>query len=368
MALVIVSGLPCSGRTSVCASLQSDFQARIAAASAPSASTSSSTPAAIPRRIQIVADDTVHTPRSAYALQTQEKPARASYLSAVSRALGKDVLVLADGGSGLNIKGFRYQLWCAAREQGVRCVSLHVYASPEECKRRNTERRATGADSYDDDTIDDMMKRYEEPNAMTRWDSPLFLVKSAPPIPSSSTASSGASQAQGSSASGNDPDAIPFDEIWKSATESAPRKAPSVVVPHRQTTSNYLSALETVTQATITHVLSASAASSSSIPIPPYTNLNLKLPASVADRPLTLSALQRLRRQFVKMHSTGMASGSEIASARDADTRSIRSGAGQAGGGGSGGAVTPAKKPDGAPVDVEEQIARKFVGWLEQTL
>ncbi|KAE8240341.1 hypothetical protein A4X13_0g7848 [Tilletia indica] len=373
MALIIVSGLPCSGRSSISSSLRANFEQRI---SSPTPSSSSVTPTtAQPRRVHTVSDDTVHTPRSAYSAQVLEKPARASYLSAVSRAFGRDVVVLADGGAGLNIKGFRYQLWCAAREQGVRCVTLHVYASPEECKRRNAARRAAGEEAYDDETIEDMLKRYEEPNAMTRWDSPLFLVKSESPIADASSATAEADpEKDGDVGIDVDPDAgIPYDEIWKAATEAAPRKAPAVVVPHRQTTSNYLSALESVSQSIINTVLALSSNSLSSLPIPlpstPSHKLSLTLPASAVERPPTLSALQRLRRQFVKMHSTGLASGSEIASARDADTRALRTGANQGKGGeGKEGLSVAGSVTAPAGSTIEDDIARKFVGWLEQSL
>ncbi|CAD6918885.1 unnamed protein product [Tilletia controversa] len=367
MALIIVSGLPCSGRSSITTSLTTNFEQRLSP-------TSTSTP----RRLLTISDNTVHTPRSAYAAQTLEKPARASYLSAVSRGLGKDVVVLADGGAGLNIKGFRYQLWCAAREQGVRCVTLHVYASPEECKRRNAARREAGQEAYDDETIEDMLKRYEEPNAMTRWDSPLFLVKSEPPI---ADARAGPSSSAGMREDGalvdDSADAIPYDEIWKAATETAPRKAPAVVVPHRQTTSNYLSALESVSQSIINHILSLTTASPTpptSLPIPlPSSSqkITLKVPPSATERGLTLSALQRLRRQFVKMHMTGLASGSEIASARDADTRALRSGGGggqEKGADGPGSGSGSGSASSGGGSTIEDEIARKFVGWLERSL
>ncbi|KAL9933099.1 hypothetical protein V8E36_007817 [Tilletia maclaganii] len=373
MALVIISGLPCAGRSSVAQSLTAEFESRLASSSSSASTSTSSSQPQLPKRILTVSDDTVHTTRSAYSAQVLEKPARASYLSAVARALARDVIVLADGGAGLNIKGFRYQLWCAAREQGVRCLTLHVYASPEECKKRNATRRASGEESYDEETIEDMLKRFEEPNAMTRWDSPLFLVRSE-----HATTASAEGNGAASTASGVDDDRppIPYEEIWKAAVESTPRKAPAVVVPHRQTTSNYISALESITQSIISQIL-ASQSLSTTIPIPlpssPSTPIALQLPPSAAERPLTLSALQRLRRQFVKMHSTGLASGSEIATSRDSDTRAIRSGTGPAPGGGRGGGAAHRENGNAAAAGstsdaTEDEIVRKFVSWLGQTL
>ena len=145
MALIIISGLPCSGRSTRATELVKDFERRIASSSTSPALASIS-------RIEIVSDATVHNAKGCYSTQRLEKPARASYLSAVTRSIGKDCITVADGGAGLNIKGFRYQLWCAAREEGVRCVSVQVHAPPEICKQWNQSRRAREEESYDDDT------------------------------------------------------------------------------------------------------------------------------------------------------------------------------------------------------------------------
>ena len=56
--------------------------------------------------------------------QRTESRARAAYLSSVRRAIAPTRIVIADGGAGTHIKGFRYELWCAARELGVRCATV----------------------------------------------------------------------------------------------------------------------------------------------------------------------------------------------------------------------------------------------------
>lgn len=69
-----------------------------------------------------------------YREARSEKDARATFYSAVKRALGKDSIVIADG---LNyIKGFRYQLYCEAKAtQTPSCVVSNlgfVYGSTRE--------------------------------------------------------------------------------------------------------------------------------------------------------------------------------------------------------------------------------------------
>lgn len=124
MALVIVSGLACSGRSTRSNQLASYFQDQINNNSSDSTSSTSST--WLPSKVVIVSDSTVHSSKSIYSNQLKEKPARASYLSAVVRSLDPQSIVIADGGAGTNIKGFRYQLWCAARELRVRCLSVSI--------------------------------------------------------------------------------------------------------------------------------------------------------------------------------------------------------------------------------------------------
>ena len=121
-------------------------------------------------------------------------------MSAVKRALGKDTIVIADG---LNyIKGYRYQLWCEAKAVGTRCCVVHVGTSVETCRQWNRRRReAAGAEKedglreqdadgggskrgdtgddkgyYEEEVFEQLVYRYEEPNGMNRWDSPLFTV------------------------------------------------------------------------------------------------------------------------------------------------------------------------------------------------
>ncbi len=107
MALIIVSGLASSGRSTRSALIKDDLERRIKEAGSAASSSSS---LQLPNRVVIVSDHDVHVGRSAYSSQRTEKPARASYLSAVTRALGKDTIVIADEeqGSTLKASGISY--------------------------------------------------------------------------------------------------------------------------------------------------------------------------------------------------------------------------------------------------------------------
>lgn len=364
MALIIVSGLASSGRSNRSALIKEELEHRIKDA----ASSSSSSSLQLPNRVVIVSDKDVHVARSAYSSQRTEKPARASYLSAVTRALGKDTIVIADGGAGLNIKGFRYQLWCAAREVGVRCLSVHVHAPPQVCKFWNNKRRQQeGSEaSYDDATLDDLLMRFEEPNAMTRWDSPLIIV---PTILSSNTSSESKQPLEAAESIEESQivvEPIPFDEIWDAATKGSVNKAPEVVAPTRSTTANYLSILESTTQTVVACILQHQ----SSFGLQPGTELPINhssftgpFPLAFTppnDKPVTPASLQRIRRQFVRMHSSGSAQVSELGSvARSEGVHfSLTSHSAQA-----------KSKTNGAntgqPPSTEYAIASRFLAFLE---
>lgn len=142
-------------------------------------------------------DRSLGVSRDAYREARSEKNARAEEYSAVKRALGKDTIVIADG---LNyIKGFRYQLYCEAKAlQTPSCVvcsyaeltgdydhrvgadipEVHVGTPIDKCRDINR-KLLSDPDSgggYEESLFENLVFRYEEPNGMTRWDSPLFTV------------------------------------------------------------------------------------------------------------------------------------------------------------------------------------------------
>jgi tRNA uridine 5-carbamoylmethylation protein Kti12 len=60
------------------------------------------------------------TPNKSDSLQ--EKTARATLFTAITRHIARDTILIVDG---MNyIKGFRYQLYCKAREAGVRVATV----------------------------------------------------------------------------------------------------------------------------------------------------------------------------------------------------------------------------------------------------
>ncbi|KAL8931735.1 MAG: hypothetical protein Q9211_006765 [Gyalolechia sp. 1 TL-2023] len=128
-------------------------------------------------------DQTLSLNREVYREARSEKDARAAEYSAVKRALGRDTIVVADG---LNyIKGFRYQLYCEAKAVQTPSCVVHVGTHPEKCKEINHVLLANEDQDggYPTEIFENLVFRYEEPNGMTRWDSPLFTVPYDDPTP-----------------------------------------------------------------------------------------------------------------------------------------------------------------------------------------
>ncbi|KAJ4292176.1 kti12, chromatin associated [Collariella sp. IMI 366227] len=166
MPLIIITGLPTSGKTTRARQLSSYLSERIASLTP---TITSSSPPPTPYRLHFISDTTQSIPRSAYDLSpsqlpahvrsanASEKDARAAVYGAVKRVLGPRDIVVLDG---LNyIKGWRYQLFCEAK---------NVRTPKEDYEGDN--------EPYEPSNWENLVFRYEEPNPMTRWDSPLFTL------------------------------------------------------------------------------------------------------------------------------------------------------------------------------------------------
>jgi len=128
MALVTVVGFPCCGKSTRAKQIKEYLEKRIAdETDGPKLS------------VVLVDDDNSHVPRSTYdsmlpllcprcenqtdnQASLAEKPGRANLFSNLTRNLGPESVVICDS---LNyIKGFRYQMYCAAREAHARVCTV----------------------------------------------------------------------------------------------------------------------------------------------------------------------------------------------------------------------------------------------------
>ncbi|KAL8866948.1 MAG: hypothetical protein Q9174_005976, partial [Haloplaca sp. 1 TL-2023] len=174
MPLIVISGYPASGKTYRSHQLIQFFESKINASSE-----------AHIKRLSVVHinDQSLGLDREVYREARSEKDARAAEYSAIKRALGRDTIVIADG---LNyIKGFRYQLYCEAKAVQTPSCVVHVGTPIDKCRETNKQllNDADQDGGYHEDLFENLVFRYEEPNGMTRWDSPLFTVPYDDPTP-----------------------------------------------------------------------------------------------------------------------------------------------------------------------------------------
>ncbi|KAJ2768314.1 kti12, chromatin associated [Coemansia nantahalensis] len=261
MPLIIMTGLPSSGKSTRAAELRRLFEERLAQ------------PEHQHRRltVQIAGDDTLGVSHSAYASAHEEKMARGALLSAVERLVSRECVLIADAPN--YIKGLRYQLHCIAREVGTTHCVVHCAISADAARAINAARGDAG---YSAELFEALAARYEEPNAASRWDSPLFTVIQHDPA-----------------------DALPFEDIWAAVVE---RRAPppnfaTAMKPVAET--NYLFELERATQEVITAILESqkSGVPVAQLPVP-GTAERVRMPG----RSLTLSELRRQRMQFTRLN------------------------------------------------------------------
>ncbi|KAJ4409302.1 kti12, chromatin associated [Didymella pomorum] len=272
MPLVLISGYPSAGKTTRAQQLKEYCESKIAATSADARASR--------LKVHLINDQTLGVSRAVYHTARAEKDARAEEYSAVKRVLSRDDIVIADG---MNyIKGFRYQLYCEAKAVSTPSCVVHIGTPADKCREINT---ALLADKdkdggYEEEDFENLIFRYEEPNGMTRWDSPLFIVV-------------------------QEDEAAWCDQVWDALVGSDGKA--KVVRPHQATVlkpateQNYLYELDKTTSDIVAQITTYqkdhSGEGGGQINVPDVER-PLELPAT----PMTLPQLQRIRRQFITMN------------------------------------------------------------------
>lgn len=229
-------------------------------------------------RIHHIHDRSLGLSRDVYATARAEKDARATFSSAIKRVLAQDALVVADG---MNyIKGFRYQLYCEAKAVQTPSCVVHVGTPANKCRELNNLVREKDSGGYEPEIFENLVFRYEEPNGMTRWDSPLFTV----PYEDAE---------------------LPCEAIWEAMIGSEGKT--KVVRPNAATVlkpaseQNYLYELDKTTSEIVsiitTWLQDHPGEGGGQIPVPSAEH-SIVLPIT----PPSLPQLQRLRRQFTTLN------------------------------------------------------------------
>lgn len=286
MALVIICGQPCSGKS----------KAALCLSEALNDLDSKST-------VRIIDETSFHLDRNqSYAEMTSEKNLRGVLRSEVDRSLSKDNIIIVDS---LNsIKGYRYELWCLARAAGTRHCVLFCDVEERHCRNWNNERREKTGISYNDDIFEDLVRRFERPDSRNRWDSPLYelypfkdgIEKSSPAII----------------------DLVSYlTKKVDSKTKDVKILQPTIATQSaRFSEANSLYEMDRATQEVTSAIVEAQSLAMGG----PVTGLSLShdLPAINISRSVGLPELRRLRKTFLKL--TGQSSLSGPPPPSDADS------------------------------------------------
>ncbi|KAI0527816.1 chromatin associated protein KTI12 [Xylaria bambusicola] len=307
MPLIIVTGFPTSGKSTRAKQLHTYLSERIKAATPDGA-----TPK---HRLHLISDQTLSISRSVYDLSAlpahtrsanaSEKDARAAIYGAVKRVLSDKDIVILDG---LNyIKGWRYQLHCESKAVRTPSCILQIGCSKEKSREINEARlhgEAAGAQearklgndaedaegAYEPANWENLVFRYEEPNPMTRWDSPLFTL----------IWEDGEAQTR-----------QVFDSLWEAIageTRKIVKPNQATVQRGRDADGDYLYVLDRETQDIVKRILEQQGdEGGGDVSIPRASGqgddtLTVELPS----RKVGLPQLQRLRRAFMGLNRGGI--------------------------------------------------------------
>uniref|UniRef100_A0A7S4GJJ3 Protein KTI12 homolog n=1 Tax=Eutreptiella gymnastica TaxID=73025 RepID=A0A7S4GJJ3_9EUGL len=152
MPLVLVCGIPCSGKTTRARALKAEFEA-------------------LGKSVVLVNEESLGIDKvSGYKGAYNEKQTRARLKQAVERHINSEEVIICDS---LNyIKGFRYELWCLSRAAETTYCVVYCQSSVALAKSFN---EANTAFKWPEPLFSDLCVRFEVPLGNTRWDRPLFL-------------------------------------------------------------------------------------------------------------------------------------------------------------------------------------------------
>lgn len=251
MPLVIICGLPLSGKSRLSCLLKEYFSRTIAA------------------KVLMISDEQKleeNKRNILYGKSFLEKQLRSWLKSEVERHLIGDNLIILDANN--YIKGFRYELFCASKERKTTHCLIELNVSPEIAWNRNSS-ADTSKDVYNRETFDALVQRYERPEPNNRWDSPLITIADI---------------------DGN----IPFEEITAALYQrKAPKPNQSTQSPPLSST-NFLYDLDSKTQQVVRDVFESVQSGRLKEAVIPDSRERLNV-----NKVVSIAQLNKLRRLFI---------------------------------------------------------------------
>lgn len=248
MPLVVICGIPCSGKTHHAQLLEKHFVES-------------------GKKVHLINEESLHiTKADGYKDNFSEKNLRAGLKAGVERFLSKDCVVILDS---MNyIKGYRYELYCIARAQRTpNCVIW--FDVPLDTALEWNEGR--GEKRLDPVLLKDLASRFEAPIEKNRWDAPLFRLE----------------QDQ----------ELPLDRINEALFERHQKPPNIATLPQVISDTNFVYELDKTTQEIIAAILQAQthAMLGDCVPVP-KAEQKVRLV-----KKFNLAELRRMQRQFLKI-------------------------------------------------------------------
>ncbi|XP_012538385.1 protein KTI12 homolog [Monomorium pharaonis] len=252
MPLIVITGIPCSGKTTRSLELKSHFEERLKDSG---------------HNVEIISESDAiiqagYNKNGYFEDSKKEKAVRSSIKSEIQRKLNSNDLLIFDGSN--YIKGYRYEIYCTTKLYKTPQCTLHCNLPIEQAQLWNS--KQSESNRYEEEIFNALVARYEVPEATNRWDSPLFTV-----IPD---------------------DNLAYDEIYFYLYKGKlPKPNLSTQSPPLAST-NYLHELDNITKDVTNVILSMQRLG---------TNHDIKIPGSSVNLKCatTPSKLAMLRRQFL---------------------------------------------------------------------
>lgn len=181
MPLILLNGLPSSGKSTLSEQMLEYFKKRL-------------DEEGIKRKVRIVSDNDsldFEGRDSIFMSIPQEKELRSWLKAEAQRYVNLNQIVILD--SAAYIKGFRYELHCIAKEAKTQYCVVELLIDQATCWKWNEERLAKFLQAseekpkdssecikpgYSQQTFDALVMRYEKCDENNRWDQPLFRLNS----------------------------------------------------------------------------------------------------------------------------------------------------------------------------------------------
>ncbi|CAB3406712.1 unnamed protein product [Caenorhabditis bovis] len=276
MPLIVVTGHPSAGKSTIVERLCRKFQENSK------------------NEVRVISENDYGSfSRNCYDSSNKEKDVRSWLRGEIQQSLSKNLVVICDG---LNyIKGFRYELFLAAKMSKTTYCVVQCTPDEETCRWLNEQKPEN--ERYTNEQISQLLMRYERPDTKFRWEKPLFDIKI------------GKSESQ----------IDDIDDMSVNLEHPSPRNAQifddeiidwiinGVELTENQSTqvvplapANFLHELDRATQDVVTTILNAqrTLVRGQTIKIPGATSNSDTIKFT---KPRTLPELNRLRHQFMNM-------------------------------------------------------------------